>query len=65
MGGEQHSGDIFVSALRGCKRSGDKARVHRLDDLIKVCLAIGAVAELDQSAEIQFGGESVLDLLVV
>jgi len=30
-----------------------------------VCLAIGAVAELDQSAEIQFGGESVLDLLVV
>jgi len=27
MGGEQHSGDIFVSALRGCKRSGDKARL--------------------------------------
>lgn len=26
MGGEQHSGDIFVSALRGCNRSGDNAR---------------------------------------
>lgn len=26
MGGEQQSGEIFVSALRGCSRSGDKAR---------------------------------------
>lgn len=28
MGGEQQSGDIFVSALRGCKRSGDRARLN-------------------------------------
>lgn len=31
MGGEQQSGDIrvhFVSALRGCRRSGDRARLN-------------------------------------
>lgn len=32
IGGEQHSGDMrvhFVSALRGCRRSGDRARLNK------------------------------------